>query len=633
MPEYLAPGVYVEETSFRKKTIEGVSTSTTGFVGPCRFGPINGEPELLTSFSDFERIYGGIDQLHFADSIANTHNYLAHAVRAYFENGGRRLYVSRIYNVAVSGADGRASWEPNTSPAEYSFTARYPGNAGEFNVTCIFKLGDNALQTEPVDPSAPDGAKYNILRETGTFDVVLAGMNSLTASGEEWYWVEEFFDVALNRLSYKLYRMDYSSSPSKIEVNLDSVNIIRKLTVSVIAGPLGKDGFEQSWQDLSLHSQHSRSLSSVFNKDLISHSVESYIPFVFDTSLTNGADIAKALMGNNSLSGDSIISQWSLMGDQPAESDRSFSVSLINGSDGGRPTPSDYAGNDGLGDDINSGLYAFEDLKDISIVAAPGSSFINKRDGIENAQAIASQLISHCERMRYRVAVLDSINGHTQSEVRTYRNVFDSTRAAFYYPWIRTFDPFTNRYIHVPPSGSVCGIYVRNDIERGVHKAPANEIVRMSKGLEVVLNKAQRQVLNPLGINCLCFFEGRGYRVWGARTTTSDPEWKYVNVRRYFNFLERSIELGTQWAVFEPNGRALWDNVRQTIEDFLFNEWKEGHLAGNKSDQAYFVRCDHSTVTQSDIDAGRLIALIGVAFLKPGEFMIFRIGHKTADSN
>ncbi|MDX1655396.1 MAG: phage tail sheath C-terminal domain-containing protein, partial [Candidatus Competibacteraceae bacterium] len=168
--------------------------------------------------------------------------------------------------------------------------------------------------------------------------------------------------------------------------------------------------------------------------------------------------------------------------------------------------------------------------------------------------------------------------------------------------------------------------------ERGVHKAPANEVIRLALGFELLINKAQQEVLNPLGINCLRFFEGRGFRVWGARTISSDPEWKYLNVRRYFAFLERSIEKSTQFAVFEPNGPVLWENIRETVADFLFNEWASNHLLGTKPEQAYFVRCDRTTMTQNDIDNGRMICLIGVAPLRPAEFVIFRIGQKTADS-
>jgi len=177
----------------------------------------------------------------------------------------------------------------------------------------------------------------------------------------------------------------------------------------------------------------------------------------------------------------------------------------------------------------------------------------------------------------------------------------------------------------------VCGIYARNDINRGVYKAPANEVVDGAIGLETILNKSQQDVLNPLGVNCFRFFEGRGFRLWGARTISSDPEWKYVNLRRYFAYLEHSIDKGTQWAVFEPNGELLWRNVRSTISDFLLNEWQNGALLGDKPESAYFVKCDRSTMTQNDLDNGRLVCLVGVAALRPAEYVIIRIGQWTAD--
>jgi phage tail sheath protein FI len=242
-------------------------------------------------------------------------------------------------------------------------------------------------------------------------------------------------------------------------------------------------------------------------------------------------------------------------------------------------------------------------------------------------------LIAHAENMHYRIAVLDSGDGQSISEVRNMRATFDSSYAAFYYPWIRILDPVTRQEIHIPPSGSVAGIYARNDIERAVYKAPANEVVNVAIGFEHLLNKAQQEVLNPEGINCFRFFEDRGFRLWGARTISSDPEWKYVNLRRYFAYLEHSIDKGTQWAVFEPNGEALWANVRRTIEDFLLNEWQSHALLGDKPEKSYFVKCDLSTMTQNDLDNGRLVALVGVAALRPAEFVIFRIGQWTADSS
>jgi len=573
MPEYLAPGVFVEETSFRQKTIEGVSTSTTGFIGPTRFGPINGEPELLTSYSEFERVYGGIDQLDFEDVSEATHNYLAHAVRAYFEEGGRRLYVSRVFdsNASEFDADSNSSsyarWPEITASDDINLYARHPGKAGEFTVTFVFKLGDEALTKAPIDPSIPDGDDYSILRGIRKYDVVYAQTTSSSSvgAGDDWFWVEEYFDDDIKRHSYRLIPKTISSP--EIQVDLKNVSSVRKLTVSVLVEKNGEFSDGLSWEDLSFHPLHKNSLSTVFTDKPNDRGTELYVPLIFLTSLDNGAAIAENLMENNSLiSLDSpaitVMNAWSKT--SPSEAERSFSVTLRNGSDGNLATPSDYQGTESSTTGIKSALRSFEDLEDISIIAAPGSSFdyadISSGDSdtvSDYPQSIARRLITHCERMRYRVAVLDSVNEHILSDVRSYRGVFDSTRAAFYYPWVRTFDPLTEQFIDVPPSGSMCGIYARNDIERGVHKAPANEVVRMASGLENVLNKSQQEVLNPLGINCLRFFEGRGYRIWGARTATSDPEWKYLNVRRYFSFLERSIERGTQWAVFENNGVAL----------------------------------------------------------------------------
>ncbi|MEY4752970.1 MAG: hypothetical protein RJA44_645, partial [Pseudomonadota bacterium] len=303
---------------------------------------------------------------------------------------------------------------------------------------------------------------------------------------------------------------------------------------------------------------------------------------------------------------------------------------LTGGSDGAAPS---------LGAATQAGSYAqglaeLLTLEDVAIVAAPGSSAYGEAQGVQNA------LIGHAETRRaYRIAVLDTPPRQLPGQVREARGHIDSKYAALYYPWVVTPNPLARpgredipKEIALPPSGAVCGIYARNDIERGVHKAPANEVVRGALRFETDVNFAQQEVLNPLGINCLRYLSGRGYRVWGARLASSDPEWKYVSDRRYFNYLEASIDRGTQWAVFEPNGERLWANVRQTIADFLYSEWRNGALLGSTTEQAYFVRCDRSTMTQNDLDNGRLICLIGVALIKPAEFVIFRIGQKTADA-
>jgi len=270
----------------------------------------------------------------------------------------------------------------------------------------------------------------------------------------------------------------------------------------------------------------------------------------------------------------------------------------------------------------------------VSIIAAPGSS------AYADAQAIQGALIGHAERRRaYRIAVLDCEPNQTPGGMRIARGRIDSRYAALYYPWVIVSNPLARpgrddipREIALPPSGFVAGIYARNDTQRGVYKAPANEVVTGALRFESDINFAQQELLNPIGVNCLRYLSGRGYRVWGARLASSDPEWKYVSDRRYFNYLEASIDRGTQWAVFEPNGERLWANVRQTISDYLYNEWRGGALLGSTTEEAYFVRCDRTTMTQNDLDNGRLICLIGVAIIKPAEFVIFRIGQKTADA-
>ncbi|MEM7051221.1 MAG: phage tail sheath subtilisin-like domain-containing protein [Acidobacteriota bacterium] len=630
MPEYLAPGVFVEEVSFRQKTIEGVSTSTAGFVGPARFGPILGEPELLTSFSDFERIYGGLDQLLYTGQEPSD-NYLAHAVRAFFEEGGRRLYVSRVYD-PPEGVDGIARWQAPGSPGgDFGFRARYPGEGGNFTVTCQFRLAENSLGAELIDPSDPAGDRRPVLRGVQNFDTVWVESGSPATSGV--FWAERFFDDAAGRNTFRLRNDNPQTGVAPVgALELDEVSSVRVLTVGVIVTPNGRFEQEQAWEGLTFHPQHRDALGQVFGAPARSRAAELTVPLVFETNLVNGAAIAEAMLEQpNFLAGDPVEDAVDDVAAQEAA--RGFRVQLTGGSDGSRPLSGLYAGDEDA-DGNKNGLLAFEDLEDISIIAAPGTSAGMETDAAyrPHGRAITNLLISHCERMRYRVAVLDSADGQVLSQVRAQRSEIDTTRAALYYPWVRVVDPITEEEIQLPPSGFMAGIYARNDIQFGVHKSPANEVVRLATGFEVPVNRAQQEALNPEGVNCLRFFEGRGYRVWGARTATSDPEWKYLNVRRYFAFLERSIEKGTQWAVFENNGEVLWANLRQTVEDFLFNEWSSNHLLGSKPEEAYFVRCDRTTMTQNDLDNGRLICLIGVAPLRPAEFVIFRIGQKTADS-
>ncbi len=637
MPEYLAPGVYIEETSFRPKTIEGVSTSTAGFVGPTRFGPINGEPELLTSYTDFERIYGGLDQLEFDDN-GSAHNYMAHAVRAFFNEGGKRLYVSRVFSGNAIADYGKATEEVQAPPVPGPYDgmltveARHPGKAGEGVVYFLLKLGDNIFDTSA-----------SVLRGAREYDVVVAKGSSIGNSGPSSdgtiYWLETVVDETKQK-TFRFHPAIVESPPggfflSDTSVDLSSVQV---LTVNVTFEGNGKFQDPQTWENLGFHPKHMQGLTRIFTNEPINRATELWVPITISTDIENGAQIADFFLSRPSpvteSPGKTILE--ALLQENPKLDDDAFiyRASLANGSDGSVPLVEDYEGEvDQNG--WKSGLVAFEDLEDISIVATPGATgFFNNDDAGKNtSQTITNTLLMHCHKMRYRVAVLDTFEKQVGPEVNQWRAKFDSTHAAMYYPWVTVLDPVTRDELHLPPSGFVAGIYARNDIDHGVHKAPANEVVRSAIGFEYLINKGQQDVLNPRGVNCFRFFPGRGYRLWGARTISSDPEWKYINVRRYFAYLERSIDRGTQWIVFENNSEPLWAKVARTVDDFLYNEWKSEHLMGTAPEEAYFVRCDRSTMTQNDIDNGRLICLIGVAPVKPAEFVIFRIGQWTADSN
>jgi phage tail sheath protein FI len=656
MPEYLAPGVYVEEVSFRSKSIEGVGTTTTGFVGPTRYGPVDLEPDVITSLVEFERAYGDREQLSFGSAEDDTkqkmHNFMWHAARAFFEEGGRRLYISRTFNPNNSNDDGRSdafvtatgvSQNKPTSDTDKRIrvSARFPGTAGRMRVWLTLRIGQNILGKDEKNKPTVAGLFEG--------DIVLIGnappktsppITSPPIISPPRVVEQNFYTAKIERDQQSgepLWKFtNITGSPAQIlELrNLvdrgDEIRIINlAVTTLAVEDP---DAIPLVYDGLALDPNHKSfgtpdSVFAKFAENPASVADARRLPIVIERNeLDTGANVLNFLMQADGRLRDKLLDKNS------TDEQRSIEMLLEGGNDGMRPTADSYDGKVNPKTDRKTGLKAFEDVEDISIVAAPGSTFgfSDPKYSIQ-ASTILNLLISHAERMRYRIAVLDSGNDQAIVDVRAMKAKIDSKYAAFYYPWVRVLDPVTQQEIHLPPSGFVAGIYARNDVERAVYKAPANEVVRLAIGFEKTLNKAQQEVLNPEGINCFRFFEGRGLRLWGARTTSSDPEWKYVNLRRYFAYLERSVDRGTQWAVFEPNGEALWTNVRLTVQDFLYNEWVSGALLGEKPEKAYFVRCDRSTMTQNDLDNGRLVCLIGVAVLKPAEFVIFRIGQWTAD--
>jgi len=725
MPEYLAPGVFVEEVSFRAKSIEGVGTSVAAIVGPTRFGPLRGKPEVVTSFAEFTRTFGDINNLSLAGS--SVLNHTAIAAKAFFDGGGKQLFVSRVANYA-SPTDGFSSRADIND--RVTFNSRFPGTVGDYTLELDWRDSENLLKS--VETSVPAEGEVVFLEATGLSNAVRTPDIELRApdlrfpidinavvrrEGDHFVIVDNLCEITTDdgiALTGTQLRLDgaadgddgilltaglvadvdttikYTQVTAKRPTSgalADGTSAVLSLTsvtdlsaytavnwgtLTTLRGTLNAAGTEFTLDGSGLNagivSPTTFSLAALAAAP--SNVRTMMIQRNFDISVrsggSNGAvvytygNISSAPDGDSSLSnvmaatpdkrsdqlsspvsctlaggvtGEQIVAALYNMFDSAALNPVGISVdgpryliNLTGGSDGNVPAAIHYGG---VIDEVNgsTGFAALEDIEDVSIVMTPAAAA-----DATNHQAIVAEVQKHCRKMRYRVGIVDARESMSLSEVREFRSNFDDSRLALYYPWVVISDPRgINDTITAPPAGFIAGVYANTDVQRGVHKPPANEPVIGALRFAQDINRFQQELLNPNGINCLRSFPGRGHRVWGGRTLSSDPEWQYVNVRRYFLYLERSIEKSTQWIVFEPNGERLWANVKTTVEDFLYNEWFNGRLLGS-SKTAYFVRCDRSTMTQNDLDNGRLVCEVGVAALKPAEFVIFRIGQKTADS-
>lgn len=282
-----------------------------------------------------------------------------------------------------------------------------------------------------------------------------------------------------------------------------------------------------------------------------------------------------------------------------------------------------------------TGFAGLEAIEDVTMLCVPDLMAAYERQAVdlEGVKAVHLAMIAHCELMADRVAILDAPPGLGAQQVRDWRVDFagyDSKYAALYWPWIKVLDPVKGRPALIPPSGYVAGVWARSDETRGVHKAPANEVVRGVIDLDTNITRGEHDRLNPVAVNCIRSFPGQGIRIWGARTLSSDPEWRYLSVRRLFNFVEKSILDGTNWVVFEPNDRFLWASVRRTITMFLRRVWRSGALYGRTPEEAFFVKCDEENNPPEDRDAGILTVDVGIAPVKPAEFIVFRVSQYSA---
>lgn len=517
MPEYLTPGVYIEEIERGPRPIEGVPTSTAAFLGETERGPIR--PRLVTSYKEYMRWFGGV----FGDN-----KFMPYAISGFFENGGKRLYVCRLVG-------------EKSTPAEATF---------------------------------------------GPFLVRAAGPGS---------WGKRIYAKIT---ASSTTRPDAAGKPQPVGIRL-------RLAYWSNPGP----GFKPFDPFDDLRTNPRPALTEDFD-DLVG---DPRSPDFYGKRVAGSSALAELVVLPAAPPGALPPLGAQLLGQAGVDDSAPLDVADFKG----LPVP-------GAPRSELQGLAALEldPYREVSLVYAPGAD-----------TDVAKAIITHCENMRFRFAAIDCRKGASDaSSLDPRTTITDTQYAAFYYPWIAISDPQTGARKIVPPGGHALGVYARTDVERGVFKAPANETMRGVLELEYDINDNTQGVLNPRGVNAIRQFPGRGIRIWGARTLSSNSLWKYVSVRRLFIFLERSIYEGTQWVVFEPNDVALWDRVNDTLRLFLRSQWRQGALFGRTEEQAFFVTCDESTMTQDDILNGRLVCEIGIAPVRPAEFVIFRIFQHTAEA-
>jgi hypothetical protein len=564
MPNYLSPGVYVEEVDRGSKPIEAVGTAVAAFVGfTDRAGPVKAplsqlnEATLITNWGQFTKAFG--------DFVEGA--YLPHAVYGYFLNGGTTCYVTSVKTLGT-----RQALLPSAidSKSNSLLITAYQPSAQSESLSIIIKPESTPTSSSESSTAAPSAASDDESKDKDK-DKGASGSGSTT-----------------------------SRSPAR---SLAKDSDVFRLTIK------HGDQIIEEYPNLTM-GPGDRNVATVVNAASAVVTVE-VVPQKGDlTKLYPKADTYPLTNGSVNVLQDGQVKALEANAPQ-----------FI----GSAPR--------------REGLGGLEALDEVTMVCVPDLMMSYQKGdlGLEGLQTVQQNLLDHCELMRYRFAILDSPPNTEPSKAtpdmspddilkwRTKEEGFDSKYGALYYPWIKVNDPPTGQNIFVPPCGHIAGIYARNDEQRGVHKAPANEIVRGTVGLHVNVTKGEQDLLNPKGVNCIRAFPGRGIRVWGGRTLSSDGSWRYINVRRLFNMVEESIERGTNWIVFEPNDQNLWAKVRRDVTAFLRLIWRSGALFGNTPEEAFYVKCDEELNPIEVRDAGQLIIEIGMCPVKPAEFVIFRI--------
>jgi hypothetical protein len=581
--KYLSPDIYFEQIvrDERFRPLERAKLNVGAFLGIAEKGPIQ-VPTRITSWEAFKRTFGDLTESSF----------LAYAVFGFFNNGGSECYITRVAH--VDDPDNLR----NAATATTVLRDLFSRGTIQVDAQNSGAWGNNVN----VQVGVPKRVHRTLMLHGLSVGATKAAVD--VSKGFEVGDIVRFTDgkaEAFVRVSQVDRKEIHWEKPLETAIpggksTAEAVQF--KLTVT------GKDDFE-IFDNLAMDPAHPRYFATVVNGS------SKYVTVKDLRSTTEAPYNFPQAMLEATLEGGRDGSEWL--------------------------TPEDYIGFS-LGPGKRRGLMAYEEIDDVGLICMPDlmNSAINSRGfrGDRDVEAVQKAAIDYCTRNRYCFVILDPPPNLTPTLVQEWRDRFDSRFCAIYYPWIKVMDPFAGRANQtkaIPPCGHVAGIYAKMDDQVGTHKPPANEPMQDVIALERPVEKDTQDLLYPDGINCIRFFRGRGIRIWGSRTLSSDAAWRHVNVTRVFAMICKSIESGTQWAPFEPNNEELWKMLVRLISTFLTDLWRQGYLIGPTPEQAFYVKCDEETNPPEVRDAGEVICEIGVAIVRPLEFIVFRIGQRTKD--
>jgi len=680
MPTYLAPDVYVEERSSGAKPVEGVSTSVAAFIGVTSRGPV-GRATLVTNAAQFAKVFGppirvipGVQQY-----------YLAYAVQQFFAQGGTKGYVVRV--VHYTDPDNAGTNQAVRAHADFDATAvdgsavsaalRVEAiNEGQWGQGLQVQVENASRFTVLLAEDVPAGATTSVkLVENADVQVgallwIVQEVNGTVQSVDSTSGLITFQGILTNGGVDPLVSATINAGTTAFTPDL------LLLTTTTTALTTGADGTPSTGVTLTSHTRLGG--AGLKNGDVLTFAIHQALVVVTKVeaaTTTGGARATQIEFASQTLAAAldhrytrahardfnlvvqdssgilethehlSLVStnKADYVNDRLAQTsgasfyitatDQAASAMLMNNAAfaplaGGNDGLSSLGVADFIGSELlRTGLHALDGVKDASILAIPEGSL-----AATPQRQMTQQAMAYCDRRRDLFYIVDHPTAQSSAteikDFTDYQNAIGSSQyAAYYVPWIRITDPFTGRPLSVPPSGAIAGVYADTDVRRGVHKAPAgvdNGFLRVANALDRVITRGENDILYQTKVNVIRKLP-EGIVVWGARTLSADAEWKYVNVRRLFIFLEQSIERGTQWVVFEPNDSTLWKSIIRNIAAFLRIQWREGKLVGDKESQAFFVKCDAETNPPEVVNAGQVITEIGVAPSKPAEFVVFRI--------